>query len=107
MAKKKETPKIPAEQKHNPEAYWEIKKNLDKKGRKLFVQQVYEDWCKACGICVAFCPEEVFDKNRTGTPVVINADACTGCRFCEFHCPDFAISIRERFPDRRKKKDGT
>ena len=107
MAKKKKTPGTPSHPKQNPEDYWETKKNLDKKGKKLFVQQIYEDWCKGCGICIAFCPEKVFDKSETGTPVVINSDACTGCRFCEFHCPDFAISIHDRYPDRRKKKNGT
>jgi len=70
------------------------------------VQRIFEDWCKACGICVAFCPEKVFAPAETGVPQVVNPDACTGCRFCEFHCPDFAITIQERYPDRRKKKNG-
>jgi NAD-dependent dihydropyrimidine dehydrogenase PreA subunit len=25
--------------------------------------------------------------------IVVDADACTGCRLCELLCPDFAISI--------------
>jgi NAD-dependent dihydropyrimidine dehydrogenase PreA subunit len=25
--------------------------------------------------------------------IVVDADACTGCRLCEILCPDFAISI--------------
>ena len=28
-------------------------------------------------------------------PVVDNAARCTGCRWCELHCPDFAICVRE------------
>ena len=87
----------------SPENYWEIKERLEKEGKKLFVQKIFADWCKACGICVAFCPAGVFAKNENGMPVIKNPDACTGCRFCEFHCPDFAISIYERYPDRRKK----
>lgn len=82
--------------------YWKIKQELEKKGKKLFVQKIFEDWCKACGICIAFCPADVFEKDDNGRPVIKDADACTGCRFCEFHCPDFAISILERYPDRRK-----
>jgi 2-oxoglutarate ferredoxin oxidoreductase subunit delta len=89
-----------------PEKYWEIKQNAEKEGKKLFVQKIFADWCKACGICIAFCPANVFEKNENGMPVIKYADACTGCRFCEFHCPDFAISIQERYPDRRKKKNG-
>ena len=107
MPKRIKKSKSPAEPKQNPETYWEIKQNLETKGKKLFVQQVFEDWCKGCGICVAFCPTEVFEQDETGTPVIKDPDACNGCRFCEFHCPDFAISIHDRFPDRRKKKNGT
>ena len=76
----------------HPEAYWEIKKNLDKEGKKLFVQKIFADWCKACGICTAFCPTCVFEKSESGMPIIKDPDACTGCRFCEFHCPDFAIT---------------
>lgn len=90
-----------------PDDYWQEKKKLEKNGKKLFVQKVFADWCKDCGICIAFCPADVFEKNTSGAPVIINPDACTGCRFCEYHCPDFAISIHERYPDRRKKKNGT
>jgi len=104
--RKKKTPASP-DPTTPPENYWKTKKNLEKEGKKLFVQQIFEDWCKACGICVAFCPADVFEQNENGLPVVKDSDACTGCRFCEFHCPDFAISIHGRYPDRRKKKNGT
>ena len=107
MPKRKKKNKSPSDSKQSPENYWETKKDLASKGKKLFVQQIFEDWCKACGICIAFCPAEVFEESETGTPVIKNPDACTGCRFCEFHCPDFAISIHDKFPDRRKKKNGT
>jgi 2-oxoglutarate ferredoxin oxidoreductase subunit delta len=107
MPKRKKKNKSLSDSKQSPENYWETKKNLETKGKKLFVQQIFEDWCKACGICIAFCPAEVFEKSENGTPVIKNPDACTGCMFCEFHCPDFAITILDRFPDRRKKKNGT
>jgi len=107
MPKIKQKKNSPSAPDHNPDSYWEIKQNLDKKDKKLFVQQIFEDWCKACGICIAFCPAKVFEKSANDKPVIKNPDACTGCRFCEFHCPDFAISIQERYPDRRKKKNGT
>jgi len=106
MAKRKKKNSSPSGPKQNPDNYWEIKQTLEKKGKKLFVPQIFEDWCKACGICVAFCPAKVFEQNESGVPVIKNPHACTGCKFCEFHCPDFAISIQDRFPDRRKKKNG-
>ncbi len=101
---KKNPKKNPA---NPPDIYWEVKQKLEREGKKLFVQKIFADWCKGCGICVAFCPTEVFEKSDSGIPAIKNPDACTGCRFCEFHCPDFALSIHERYPDRRKKKNET
>jgi len=107
MTKRKNKNTSPSDPQKNPENYWETKQNLEKKGKKLFIQRIFEDWCKACGICVAFCPEEVFEHSETGAPIIKNPDACNGCKFCEFHCPDFAITIHNKYPDRRAKKNGT
>lgn len=49
--------------------------------------------CKACGICYALCPQGVLDKDHMGKVVVKNLDACTQCRICEDHCPDYCIKI--------------
>ena len=67
-----------------------------KKEKKLYEQLIFRDWCKACGICSAFCPKYVIGRNEAGEPVIENPDACIGCRFCELHCPDFAITIIEQ-----------
>ncbi len=63
-----------------------------------FDQIIFRDWCKACGICSAFCPNKVIIQDETGAPVIKRPDACIGCRFCELHCPDFAITIKKRKP---------
>ncbi len=62
----------------------------------------YRDWCKACGLCMAFCPKKIILSDKNGKPVVAEPDQCIGCRFCEIHCPDFAITITERLPKRRR-----
>lgn len=49
--------------------------------------------CKACGICVGICPREVFASGPDGVPDVVQPDACTACRICELHCPDFTITV--------------
>jgi 2-oxoglutarate ferredoxin oxidoreductase subunit delta len=72
------------------------KKNQRVKVKDLYDQTIFRDWCKACGICIAFCPKEVIGYDKAGRPVVERPDDCIGCRFCEFHCPDFAITIEER-----------
>jgi 2-oxoglutarate ferredoxin oxidoreductase subunit delta len=98
--KEQEFPEVPDD---SPE-YWTRKTELRKKGVKLFTQTIYRDWCKSCGICSSFCPTKVFDRDEGGKAVAARPDDCTGCRFCELHCPDFAITITERYPDRRKEE---
>jgi len=53
------------------------------------------DQCKACGICIELCPKDVFDRDEKGYPLVARPEDCTICRFCEQHCPDFAIEVAE------------
>ncbi len=60
-----------------------------------FVIDIYRAWCKECGLCAEFCPTGCLKLDEAGRPVVADAAACVGCRFCELHCPDFAISVRE------------
>jgi 2-oxoglutarate ferredoxin oxidoreductase subunit delta len=58
------------------------------------------DLCKACGICIALCPEDVFDRDPSGHPVIARPGDCTSCLLCELHCPDFALEVRRR-PQKR------
>nr|MBF0222032.1 4Fe-4S binding protein [Desulfobulbaceae bacterium] len=76
-----------------------------KKEKRLYTQKIFLDWCKGCGICIAFCPKNVFEPGVNGKPVIVNPDSCIGCNFCEQHCPDFAISIEDRSLLRRRKTD--
>ena len=68
---------------------------------KQFSLWIDEDLCKACGICVDFCPKEVFKTSelisRRGyyIPAVVREGDCTGCRLCELLCPELAILVRE------------
>lgn len=55
--------------------------------------QVYQSWCKRCGICVAFCPKKALQKDSQGYPVWKDASSCVACGMCELRCPDFAIEV--------------
>jgi len=53
-------------------------------------------WCKACGICIEFCPQHVFGAEPlTGIVRLENPEACTGCRLCELLCPDYVMTVEE------------
>jgi 2-oxoglutarate ferredoxin oxidoreductase subunit delta len=60
--------------------------------------------CKACGICIELCPEDVYDADKAGYPIISRMDDCTSCLLCELHCPDFAIEVQRR--PRKKPAEG-
>ncbi len=62
----------------------------------LCTQKIHinKNWCKGCGICASLC-SKVLCMDSAGKAAVANEALCTGCRNCENHCPDFAISIGE------------
>ncbi|NLP18338.1 MAG: ferredoxin family protein [Firmicutes bacterium] len=51
------------------------------------------DWCKGCGICIAFCPTKVFDVSADNKPLVARPEDCIQCMLCEIRCPDLAINV--------------
>lgn len=60
---------------------------------KKFQVNIYDAWCKKCGICVEFCPKGVLTSDELGTPHPTYQDKCIGCTQCVLHCPDFAITV--------------
>ena len=67
----------------------------DEQPDKEYEIDIFRDWCKSCGICAGFCPRKCITLDADGNPVVKDAKRCTGCRWCELHCPDFAICVKE------------
>jgi 2-oxoglutarate ferredoxin oxidoreductase subunit delta len=51
------------------------------------------DWCKGCGICVAFCPKQVLELNPKEKAEAARPDQCIACLMCELRCPDLAIEV--------------
>lgn len=61
--------------------------------------EINREWCKGCGICIAFCPHEVFGLGPDEKAVVLRSEDCNACGMCELRCPDMAISLaKEGFP---------
>ena len=61
--------------------------------------RVYGQWCKGCGLCIAFCPQNVFEMDSDHRPVVAHPERCVACQWCVIHCPDFAILVEEAPPE--------
>jgi len=51
------------------------------------------EWCKGCGICVAFCPTKVLELDEQDKAAAVRLDDCIACRLCELRCPDLAIEV--------------
>jgi 2-oxoglutarate ferredoxin oxidoreductase subunit delta len=61
---------------------------------------VFPNWCKGCGLCVEFCPAGVLEQGADGRVTVAHPEKCTACRWCELHCPDFAIFVSDVEPEK-------
>ena len=55
---------------------------------------IQREWCKGCGICVAFCPTRVLEMDDQGKAVAVRLEACIACEGCALRCPDLAITIQ-------------
>ncbi len=61
--------------------------------KKLKEHLVNREWCKGCGICVAFCPKDVLELDDKDKVVAAREEQCIACRLCELRCPDLAIEV--------------
>ena len=71
----------------------EVKSTGDYKKNPVYI---YYDWCKRCGICVAFCPTGALGRRPDGAPYVPHPEKCIHCEMCDRLCPDFAITGAKR-----------
>ena len=70
------------------------KSNMKPKKRLV----INRDWCKGCGICVAFCPKEVLVLDDRDKACWAYPEKCINCELCELRCPDMAITLEENKP---------
>jgi len=64
-------------------------------GKAKYSLKVYNERCKDCGICFEFCPKKNLKASEDGSPELIDPEDCTGCKLCEYLCPDFAIQVQK------------
>jgi 2-oxoglutarate ferredoxin oxidoreductase subunit delta len=68
-----------------------MEKNSKKKKKEV---KINREWCKGCGICVAFCPKKVLEMDDDGKAVWAHPENCISCGLCELRCPDIAIELQ-------------
>jgi len=55
--------------------------------------KINKEWCKGCGICIAFCPKKVLGYDQDGKVEMLDRENCIKCGQCELRCPDMAIFL--------------
>lgn len=60
---------------------------------KLKNLSINRQWCKGCGICVAFCPARVLELDQQDKVVAARIQDCIACGFCALRCPDLALQV--------------
>ncbi len=66
---------------------------------------IFHEWCKGCGICVAFCPRQVLEMGPDGKAFVARPEQCIRCYLCARRCPDFAVTVTEELEKIRQEGD--
>ena len=61
--------------------------------RKLKEHHIQVEWCKGCGICVAFCPKSVLEMDQNDKAKAVRPQDCIACGLCAMRCPDLAIQV--------------
>jgi 2-oxoglutarate ferredoxin oxidoreductase subunit delta len=97
MADKNPKSEVSEKKKEEPKAEPAKKEVIEKKEKYVYdgvtpPLNIFLHWCKACNICIAFCPQKVFEPDRDGKPIIAHPEECTQCAICWLHCPDFAIT---------------
>ena len=64
---------------------------------------INEEFCKQCGLCIKFCPDNAlaFQKkfNSKGFHPIAWKGDCRFCGMCFIMCPDLVIQIKEKDTD--------
>lgn len=65
----------------------------NKTGSWRTLKPIVTDKCKACGICMKFCPDGAI--TIVNGKARINYDYCKGCGICVLECPNKAVFMQK------------
>jgi 2-oxoglutarate ferredoxin oxidoreductase subunit delta len=66
---------------------------------------IFHEWCKGCGICVAFCPKQVLEMGPDQKAHVAHPENCIRCYLCARRCPDLAVTVTDELEKIRQEGD--
>ena len=79
---------------------------FEQMNKKIEVKLIINsEWCKGCGICVAFCPKRVLELNHKDKSQAVRVRDCIACMMCELRCPDLAIEVITSQPQMESAND--
>jgi len=57
------------------------------------IEIVSRERCIICDLCVAVCPDNVFDAVPAAPPIIARKEDCQTCFMCELYCPVDALYV--------------
>jgi glutamate synthase domain-containing protein 2/glutamate synthase domain-containing protein 3 len=63
------------------------------RSKNMYQVSIDHKLCTLCGVCVRFCPVNVFKKVKEDYIAPVNSFQCVGCLTCEEYCPMKAIRV--------------
>ncbi|MDP6833373.1 MAG: ferredoxin [Alphaproteobacteria bacterium] len=70
----------------------------DGKGvKRTYEIEIDKTLCRSCAVCWEICAPDVLGfQAPLNKAIVVTPQACTGCRLCEWLCPDWAVVVRPK-----------
>lgn len=70
----------------------------DNKSKKTWRAEFNTETCSLCEMCVNRCPTQALYVQKSGDKLAFLfdhrlCDACRGKMYCEFHCPEKAVTV--------------